>query len=181
MASKQGPGGGNGDTPQRIDEVKGDVERLLGGYITADPEVESEGFQLEEGFGDGGYVTGAAETGQFTFVRWRWRGRHTGRVSRFDGEKPGGRTRPFLMARGTGNAVTVEGLTILEQRDDGIYARRLVDWLSVYSQMGLISPSRPIGRTSTELQDPPDPGDLPEPVDPRYEQEARTPPAKSAP
>ena len=174
MSSKQGPRGGDGDTPQRIEEVERDVERLLGEYITADRE-QGEGFHLEEGFGDGGHVTGAAETGQFTFVRWRWRGRHTGRVSRFDGEKPDG-TRPFLMARGTGNAVTVEGLTILEQRDDGIYARRFVDWLSVYSQMGLISPSRPIGRASTELRDPPERDDLPERVDPR-EQEA--PRAKS--
>ena len=174
MSSKQGPRGGDGDTPQRLDEVERDVERLLGGYITADPAVEGEGFHLEGGFGDGGYVTGTAETGQFTFVRWRWRGRHTGRVNRFDGERPDD-TRPFLMARGTGNAVTVEGLTILEQRDDGIYARRFVDWLSVYSQMGLISPSRPIGRASTELRDPPKRDDLPEPVDPRTEQEARTP------
>jgi hypothetical protein len=177
MSSKQGPRGGNGDTPQRLAEVERDVEDLLGEYITPDRELESEGFQLEKGFGDGGYVAGAAETGQFTFVRWRWRGRHTGRVNRFDGEKPDG-TRPFLMARGTGNAVTVEGLTILEQRDDGIYARRFVDWLSVYSQMGLISPSRPIGRASTELRDPPARDDLPERVDPR-EQEA--PRAKSAP
>jgi hypothetical protein len=177
MSSEQGPRGGNGDTQQRLDEVKRDVEGLLGDYITPDRELESEGFQLETGFGDGGYVTGAAETGQFTFVRWRWRGRHTVEVNRFDGEKPDG-TRPFVMARGTGNAVTVEGLTILEQRDDGIYARRFVDWLSVYSQMGLISPSRPIGRASTELRDPPARDDLPERVDPR-DQEA--PRAKSAP
>ncbi|HET6953168.1 MAG TPA: hypothetical protein VFI47_22490, partial [Acidimicrobiales bacterium] len=61
----------------------------------------------------------------------------------------------------TGNQVTVEGLTVLEERADGVYARRFVDWLSVYSQMGIISPGRPIGRSSTEMRDPPDPPDLP--------------------
>jgi hypothetical protein len=167
MASKQGPGRGDGDTAERIAEVEADVERLFGTYITADPQVRGEGFEMEGGFGDGGYVLGAAETGQFTFVRWRWRGHHTGRVGRFDGETFDRRDPEFLMARGTGNAVTVEGLTILEERDDGIYPRRFVDWLSVYSQMGIIAPARPIGRASTELRDPPDPSTLKPPVDPR--------------
>jgi hypothetical protein len=180
MPSKHGSGQGDGETAERIAEVEGDVVRLFGTYITADPEVRGEGFELEAGFGDGGSVTGSAATGQFTFVRWRWRGHHTGKVGRFDGETFDKRDPDFLMARGTGNAVTVEGLTILEERPDGIYPRRFVDWLSVYSQMGIVAPARPIGRASTELRDPPDARTLKPPVDPRDGLDDGRPPAKTA-
>jgi hypothetical protein len=165
----------------RLDEVKEDVTRLLGKYIEPLDEADGDGFHLETRFGDRGVVTGSSATGEFTFVRWRWRGRHTGTVPRFDGEAPEAGRRPFVMARGTGNRVTVEGLTVLEDREDGIYPRRFVDWLSVYSQMGIISVGRPIGRASTELRDPPDPSELPPHADPTAEAEAQPPASKTAP
>jgi hypothetical protein len=149
------------DTARRVAEVRDDVTQQFEQYF----EPIGEGFEQDAGFGDNGVVTGTSSKGTFTFVRWRWTGLHTGRVSRFDGERPDDRLRPYFMAQGTGNQVTVEGLTVLEQRGEDVYARRFVDWLSVYSQMGIITPGRPIPRTSTELRDPPDPNELPEPRD----------------
>lgn len=149
-----------------VADVAADVERQFGRYFT--PVEGHKPFEVDAGFGDQGVVTGATPQGTFTFVRWRWQGRHTGTVGRFDGERPDDDPdRPFryVMARGTGNQVTVEGLTVLEERADGVYARRFIDWLSVYSQMGIITPGRPIARTSTKLSDPPAREDLPEPRD----------------
>jgi len=173
------PEDGDTDVDQRVTEVAADVDRQFARYFTRVDGLEP--FQLDAGFGAGGVVTGATPEGRFTFVRWRWQGRHTGAVGRFDGEKPDeDPDRPFryVMARGTGNQVTVEGLTVLEERADGVYARRFVDWLSVYSQMGIITPGRPIARTSTEVSDPPAREDLPEPRD--RQPDVDTPPAETA-
>jgi hypothetical protein len=179
MTSSDNPDHGDDGRAGRLREVEEDVGRLLGSYL----EPIGDGFEVEGGFGDEGVVTGSSSRGRFTFVRWRWRGRHTGAVSRFDGEAPDESRHYFSMAKGTGNEVTVEGLTVLEERDgeDGTFARRFVDWLSVYSQMGIISPGRPVGRSSTELRDPPDRRELPPRVDPSTQAEQEQPAAKTAP
>ena len=76
--------------------------------------------------------------------------------------------------------MTVEGITTLEITGatmDGetivggeTHARRFVDWLSVYAQLGFVAPARPIGRASTELRDP---------ARPQHPQASRRPPGRT--
>jgi hypothetical protein len=116
------------------------------------------GFAPDRGFGRDGVVIAPPVPGDdqavsHVFMRWRWTG-----IDRPHSARRGRR----LPTRGTGNWVTVEGLTVLEvaggeldaegERVVGaerIFARRLVDWLSVYAQLGLVMEGRPAGLPST--------------------------------
>ncbi|HET6950312.1 MAG TPA: hypothetical protein VFI47_08055, partial [Acidimicrobiales bacterium] len=111
MTSSENPGRGDGGPDQRKAEVEADVTRLFQQYFEAGVEPHQggaepgqggaeprQGYEVESGFGDRGAVTGSTATGKFTFVRWRWRGRHTGTVGRFDGEARDDAL--FSMARG---------------------------------------------------------------------------------
>jgi hypothetical protein len=127
-------------------------------FVPREGEDREAGFQPYPGFGRDGVVIAAPAPGaegpvSHVFMRWRWTG--------IDRPHPDRRGRR-LPNRGTGNWVTVDGLTILEVTGgeidvDGerivaperIYARRLVDWLSVYAQLGLVLEGRPVGLPST--------------------------------
>jgi len=133
-------------------QVRSDVEGRLGKYF-APVDDEPTGFQAVETFGDDGIVEGSTDNGgTFTFVRWRWRGRHLEPVP----DRLGG----MDLVAPTGNAVEVEGLTAVEARRDGQFvARWFVDWLGVYAQLGVIIAGRPIRMANVEvrgLEDLPD-------------------------
>jgi hypothetical protein len=126
-----------------------------------DDETRVAGFQPDLGFGREGVVIAPSTRNDdrdrtYVFMRWRWGGVHVPDPDRR------GRRLPFVP---TGNWVTVEGLTILEvTRGDlnveeelitgpeHIYARRLVDWLSVYAQLGLVAEGRAVGMASTMVK-----------------------------
>jgi hypothetical protein len=129
-------------------------------FVPREEEDRVPGFAPDSGFGRDGVVIAPPVPGDdqavsHVFMRWRWTG--------IDRPHPARRGRR-LSSRGTGNWVTVDGLTILEVTggevdSDGerivaperIYARRLVDWLSVYAQLGLVMEGRPVGLASTEV------------------------------
>jgi hypothetical protein len=128
-------------------QVREDVARRLGPFFVEDEDDDvPSGFTTTSTFGDDGVVEGASETGSaFTFVRWQWRGRHEGSIPTQDG--------PDLVGP-TGNPVLVEGLTVVEARDDGEFrARWFVDWLSVYAQLGLVMAGRPTRMENIEVRD----------------------------
>jgi hypothetical protein len=129
-------------------QVRNDVTARLGRYFVADEDDKVSGFEAVESFGNDGIVAATSDEGNpFTFVRWRWRGRHEGEIpSRLGGAD---------VAAPTGNPVVVDGLTVVEDRRDGDFrARWFVDWLSVYAQIGVVVPGRPIRMENVEVRDP---------------------------
>jgi hypothetical protein len=118
-----------------------------------------DGYELVSTFGDGGSLTSSARDGlsQYVLVRWQWTGRHqpVEEVRRLGAS---------FLSRPTGNAVVIEGLTIVEQREEGLFIRRLVDWLSVYAQLGMVSVGRPVGMANIQVLgfDPSPPIDEPD-------------------
>jgi hypothetical protein len=143
----------------RRPEVESDVRTTFERFLTeteAEEEEEEEvapenrtGYRTLDSFGDQGVVEATVGGSKFTFVRWRWNGHHRGSIPMIDDE-----VQTFV--RPTGNRVSVDGLTILEEREDGVYARRFIDWLSVYAQMGLVFAGRPVGMANTQLIDHPE-------------------------
>src|SRR5215213_10351919 len=91
-------------------QVDGDVRDRLGQYFEPDGGQPSS-IRIET-FGDDGVVSGASsdETRRFTFVRWRWQGRHVRDIPARIGDAD--------MVQATGNPVEVEGLTVVEERPD---------------------------------------------------------------
>jgi hypothetical protein len=106
------------------------------------------GYSAAEDFGDGGIVGGISDQGhEFTFVRWRWAGRHGAAIP----SRVGG---PDLV-EATGNPVVVEGITAVEQNAEGEFrAHWFVDWLSVYAQLGVVAQGRPTSLEHIELRSP---------------------------
>jgi hypothetical protein len=113
------------------------------------PAVSADGgYRLVREFGNGGAITACVGWRRtMTFVRWRWRGYHVAP----DDVRPKHDQPDDRRDRRTGNPVTVEGLTVLESRPDGVYARRFVDWASVYGQLGLAFSGRPVGMANSVL------------------------------
>jgi hypothetical protein len=55
----------------------------------------------------------------------------------------------------TGNPVLVEGLTAIESvGGEEFRARWFVDWLSVYAQLGVVAPGRPVKMQNVEVRSP---------------------------
>ena len=126
-------------------QVQDDVTARLGPFFVADGR-EFVGYEAVETFGDGGIVAGESdEKHRFTFVRWRWHGRHLGEIpSRFGAA---------VVAAPTGNPVVVDGLTVVENREDRDFrARWFVDWLSVYAQLGVVVAGRPTRMAKVEVR-----------------------------
>jgi hypothetical protein len=129
-------------------QVEADVSGRLGHYFVPDADAGFVGFEAVESFGDEGIVSGSSDSGSsFTFVRWQYGGRHLGAIpSRFGGDD---------VAQPTGNPVIVDGLTVIEHRGDGeVRARWFVDWLSVYTQIGVVTPGRPTRMENIEVRSP---------------------------
>ena len=122
---------------------------------------KTPGFQPDVQFGREGVVIAHPTRNDehestHVFMRWRWGGVHLPHPDSLG---------PRVLAAATGNWVTVEGLTVLEVTGgdldieeeviagpENIYARRLVDWLSVYAQLGLVIEGRPVGMASAMVK-----------------------------
>jgi hypothetical protein len=97
----------------------------------------TEGFVVvslaaREGFGDADVSSDPVTNGQVTAVAWRWFGEHNGRTANL----------PYAP---TGRSVTVDGLTVVTEDDDGEPRfHRYVDWLSTLAQIGVTLTDRPV-------------------------------------
>ena len=128
-------------------QVESEVEERLQRYFSASSVGnEAAGYSTVGSFGDEGIVGGASDSGNaFTFVRWRWVGRHDGAIPSRIGDAE--------MVAPTGNPVVVEGLTAVEVTGEGDFrARWFVDWLSVYAQLGVVVQGRPAKMEHIDLR-----------------------------
>jgi SnoaL-like polyketide cyclase len=73
-----------------------------------------------------------------TVVPWTWRGTHTG---------------DFREVRRTGLPVEFAGTTLLTETDEGVRFHRIVDWLTLYRQLGLMMVCRRPRTEGTEDAD----------------------------
>jgi len=128
-------------------QVEEEVIARLGRYFARDDVGDvSAGYSTAEDFGDNGIVEGSADGGNgFTFVRWRWAGRHEEPIP----ARAGG---PDLVEP-TGNPVVVEGITAVEMDAQGEWrVHWFVDWLSVYAQLGVVAQGRPTKMANVDLR-----------------------------
>ncbi len=144
MAPKQAPGERDDEPRDLVAEVEADTTRLLGTTLAV--RTDGDGYRRVDSFGDDGVVVGEAGGREFTFVRWQFQGSQDSDVPKPDIDR--------LFIRGTGNPVVVDGLTVLEDRDGDIFARRFVDWLGVYAQLGLVFAGRPVGTAGAQWVSP---------------------------
>ena len=81
-------------------------------------------------------------------VVWRYTGRHT---QRFLGHEPTGRT------------IVVDGVTIVGGSEDDPAFHRIIDWHSVFEQMGVTGGGRPVTELPRNFDREPDPADWADP------------------
>ena len=95
-----------------------------------------------------GEASWRSESSEFFAVRWRFDGKHSGKIPGF------GHT--FIAA--TGNMISVPGLTLVENTVPGqqvddldkllrggtIVFQRFIDWLAVFAQLGVLHLGRPM-------------------------------------
>jgi hypothetical protein len=118
--------------------VQLDIAGKLGEFLTGE-------FIPDSSIGE---ATWRNDNSEFFAVRWRFDGKHTGKIPGF------GHT--FIEA--TGNMISVPGLTLVEntvpgqQVDDldkllrggSIVFQRFIDWLAVFAQLGVLHLGRPM-------------------------------------
>lgn len=105
-----------------LDELQAQIEADVSAvFADAFPHDESgDGFSVPE------ELAGVApmQTDDASVFPWRWRGLHRG---------------PFFEVRPTGHRVDVVGVTIVTKGgEDGLNFHRIVDWLTLYRQLGLM-------------------------------------------
>jgi hypothetical protein len=103
-----------GSVRELLDDVESDV---VGALNPAFPG----SFEVIEPFEDLLPIENAGAN--VTVVPWVWRGRHEG---------------TFFEARATGNAVQVTGVTMVMPDKDGYQFHRIVDWHTLYRQIGFL-------------------------------------------
>jgi hypothetical protein len=118
--------------------VQLDVAGKLGEFLTGE-------FVADRSLGEASWRNDGSE---FFAVRWRFDGKHTGRIPGF------GHT--FIEA--TGNTISVPGLTLVENKVPGqevddldkllrggtVVFQRFIDWLAVFAQLGVLHLGRPM-------------------------------------
>jgi hypothetical protein len=128
--------------------VQLDVAGKLGEFLTGE-------FVADRSLGDASWRSGNSE---FFAVRWRFEGKHTGRIPGF------GHT--FIEA--TGNAISVPGLTLVENTVPGqsvddldkllrggtVVFQRFIDWLAVFAQLGVLHLGRPMSLSDIRFLPP---------------------------
>jgi hypothetical protein len=95
-----------------VERVEGDVRAVFG-------EAFPGTFAVPEPF-DGLVPIGGNDV---AVVPWTWRGTHTG---------------DFREVRRTGLPVEFAGTTFVTESDEGLRFHRIVDWISLYRQLGLM-------------------------------------------
>jgi hypothetical protein len=108
-----------------VDLVEADVRALFGEAFS---EVR---FEIPEPFEE--LVPIGSE--EVAVVPWFWRGTHTG---------------DFREVRRTGLPVEFAGTTIVTESGEGLLFHRIVDWLSLYRQLGLMMVCRRPRTVETE-------------------------------
>jgi hypothetical protein len=126
--------------------VRLDVAGVLGAFLDGE-------LRPDQSIGEATWRSGNSE---FFAVRWRFDGRHTGRIPGF------GHT--FIEA--TGNSVSVPGFTLVENtvpgqpvpgdlddllRSGTVRFQRFIDWLAVFAQIGVLHLGRPMSITDIDF------------------------------
>jgi hypothetical protein len=116
-------------------DIAGVLGKFLDGELIADPSI-----------GEASWRSGRSE---FFAVRWRFEGKHTGRIAGFG----------HTFIEPTGNKVSVSGLTLVENSEPGqsvpddldnllrsgtVVFQRFIDWLAVFAQLGVLHLGRPM-------------------------------------
>jgi hypothetical protein len=106
-----------------------------------------------------GQATWRSDGSEFFAVRWRFSGKHTGRIPGF------GNT----YIEPTKNAVSVSGLTLVENttpdqpvgddldallRNRTVVFQRYIDWLAVFAQLGVLHLGRPMSISNIRFEAP---------------------------
>jgi hypothetical protein len=119
--------------------VQLDTAGVFGSFLDGKPAIDAS-------IGQSNWST---DTSEFFAVRWRFEGRHVGRIPGF------GHT--FIEA--THNMVSVSGLTLVENtkagqlvtgelevllREGTVVFHRFVDWMAVFAQIGVLHLGRPM-------------------------------------
>lgn len=115
------------DVDKLLEEVAGDVEAALGPAFPGS-------FSVVEPFAP----LLPIDNGVVTVVPWVWSGRHDGH---------------FFEARATGNPVEVTGVTLVRSDDDDLFFHRIVDWHTLYRQIGFLMVCRRPRSPETEDAD----------------------------
>ena len=125
-----------------------DIAGKLGEFFTGE-------FIPDRSIGEASWRNDGSE---FFAVRWRFDGKHTGKIPGF------GHT--FIEA--TGNMISVPGLTLVENTVPGqqvddldkllrggtIVFQRFIDWLAVFAQLGVLHLGRPMSIGDIRLVPP---------------------------
>jgi hypothetical protein len=118
--------------------VQLDVVGKLGEFLTGE-------FIPDRSIGEASWRNDSSE---FFAVRWRFDGKHTGKIPGFG----------HTFIEPTGNTVSVPGLTLVENtvlgqevddldkllRGGTIVFQRFIDWLAVFAQLGVLHLGRPM-------------------------------------
>jgi hypothetical protein len=119
--------------------VQGDISGVFGSFLDGKPAIDE---QIGE-------ATWRTETSEFFAVRWRFEGRHVGRIPGFG----------HTFIEPTHNMVSVSGLTLVENTKVGqlvtgdlepllrggtIVFHRFLDWMAVFAQIGVLHLGRPM-------------------------------------
>lgn len=116
-----------------VERVEADV-RALFGEAFPDPESPGEEFRVPPPFDQLVPIGG----GDVAVVPWSWRGTHTG---------------DFREVRRTGLPVEFSGTTFITESEEGLRFHRIVDWISLYRQLGLMMVCRRPRTEDTEDAD----------------------------
>ena len=119
-----------------VEVVRGDVESVLGTRLSSD--VENGGFTLAEPAAFTNEIPIQDPDGRVSAIAWEWKGIDVGLFNDPELEE---QHRVFAP---TGAEVTVRGVTLVTQTDDGPILHRYIDWLDVFTQVGITISPRPI-------------------------------------
>jgi hypothetical protein len=113
-----------------VREVENDVTSVLHERLSPD-DVEGGGFNLADPAPFTRELAIQDQDGRVAAVAWEWKGIDTGL---FDAQR-------FFPTR---EEVTVRGVTLVSEGPEGPLFNRYIDWLDVFTQVGIMVSPRPI-------------------------------------
>jgi hypothetical protein len=113
---------------QIVEEVRKDVEIVLRERLSP---IEGGGFTLAEPAAFASELAIQDQEGRVAAVAWEWKGADVGL---FDQQR-------FFP---TQEEVTVRGVTLVSEGPEGPLFHRYIDWLDVFTQVGIMVSPRPI-------------------------------------
>jgi hypothetical protein len=106
------------DDPDALRElIAADVASVF--QAAFEPTEANDGFSVPEELDRVAPIRGDGAT----VMPWRWTGLHSG---------------PFFEVRPTGNRVDIVGVTVVTEDGNDVRFHRIVDWLTMYRQLGLM-------------------------------------------